>query len=152
MNHYSQLLRYIKELADADPFIKTITQGDEDEIDLNKSNIFPLLHVFVSGGGFSNGKVVTFNVSLSCLDIRDKNKEISTDKFWDQDNEVDNLNETLAVLNRIWLNMYRDFADNEIIASENPSLIPLREVHTNVLDGWQLDFEVQMPNTTISLC
>jgi len=76
MNQYSELLYYIKSLADADVFINTVTQGEQDEIDLNKANIFPLLHVFVSGGSFNNGQTVTFNVQLSCLDIRDKNKEI----------------------------------------------------------------------------
>lgn len=152
MNQYSTLLYYIKSLADADVFVNTVTQGEQDEIDLDKATIFPLLHVSITGASFTNGSTVKFNVQISCLDIRDVNKEVNTDKFWQHDNEVDNLNETLAVLNRVWLNMYRDFVENDITASENPSLIPLFEVRKNLLDGWQMDFDVEMPNNVISLC
>lgn len=152
MNHYSALLYYIKTLADADSFINTITQEERDKIDLDKANIFPLLHVDITGASFSNGQTVSFNIEISCLDIRDISKEINTDKYWLQDNKVDNLNETLAVLNRLWLNMYKDFAENNITSSENPTLEPLIEYGTNLLDGWILSFDIEMPNTTIALC
>jgi len=85
-------------------------------------------------------------------EFRDINKEIRTDKFWEQDNEVDNHNLTLAVLNRMWLKMYTDFEKNNITSSENPTLEIQSFVRTNLLDGWILTFEVEMPNTTISLC
>ena len=152
MNHYSQLLYYLKNLGEADPFVNTITQGDFDKLDLNKSNIFPLLHINITGAGFTNGSTVTFSIQIGCFDIRDINKEIVTDKFWLQDNEVDNLNETLAVLNRLWGKMYKDFEDNNITANENPSLEPVTEAYTNLLDGWIMTFDVEMPNTTINLC
>ncbi len=149
MNHYSELLYYIKSLVEQDSYINTITKG---EIDLNKENIFPLFNISILSGSFTNGQTINFNVELSCLDIRDINKEIVNDKFWEQDNEVDNHNETLACLNRVWLKMYRDFEQRNITASENPSL----EIGTlegkNLLDGWVLTFDVEMPNTTISLC
>lgn len=152
MNQYSQLLTYIKSLAQSDVFVNTVTQGDFDKIDLDKGNIFPLVHVNVISAGFTNGQTVKFNVQLGCMDIRDINKEVRTDKFWEQDNEVDNLNETLAVLNRMWLKMYTDFEENNITASENPTLEIVTEARSNILDGWILNFEVEMPNEIISLC
>ena len=97
MNHYTQLLYYIKQLAEADQFVNTVTKGSFEDLDLNKKNIFNLLHI-----------------QLGCFGIRDINKEIVNDKFWEQDNEVDNHNETLAVLNRLWLKMYTDFEKNNI--------------------------------------
>lgn len=152
LNQYTQLLYYIKGLGEADEFIDTVTQGNQDEIDLAKMNIFPLLHIDINGGSFTNGSTVIFNVQIAALDIRDINKEVVTDKFWKQDNEVDNLNEMLAVLNRIWSKMYRDFDNNNITASENPSLEIVLESGSNLLDGWVLTFDVEMPNDTISLC
>jgi len=150
MNQYTELLEYIKTLGEADTFVNTITKGDD--IDLNKGNIFPLLNIDINTASFTNGQTIIFNIELSCLDIRDINKEITTDKFWDQDNEVDNHNETLATLNRLWLNMYRDFTDNNITASENPALQKITFSDKNLLDGWSLTFDVEVPNTTISLC
>jgi hypothetical protein len=95
---------------------------------------------------------MTFNIDLRCLAQRDINKEVVNDKFWKNDNEVDNLNETLAVLNRMWTSMYRDFEDVNITASENPSLEPLIYDEKNILDGWALNFTIELPNTTLNLC
>lgn len=152
MNGYSELLRYIKSLAERDIFINTITQGDFADIDLEKKNIFPLLHVSVGNATFPSDSVIRFDCQIGAFDIRDINKEINTDKFFDNDNEVDNLNETLSVINRIWLLMLKDFEDNNITASENPTLQQFTESRKNILDGWIMTFQVEVPNTTISLC
>jgi hypothetical protein len=152
LNQYTQLLYYIKQLADADEYINTVTNSPDDSIDLDKGNVFPLLNVDIVSGSFTNGQTVKFNVEIVCLDIRDINKEIRTDKFWGQDNEVDNYNDTLAALNRLWTSMYRDFEDNNITANENPQLEIITYSNVNLLDGWKLTFEVEMPNTTLNLC
>jgi len=152
MNHYTELLYYIKQISDADDFVNTITQGEFERIDLDKTNIFTLVHVNITGGAFTNGQVVVLNVQIGCFDIRDKNKEINTDKFWLNDNEVDNLNETLVVWNRLWGRMYKDFGENNITATEKPSLEISTDYGKNLLDGWIMTFDVEMPNTTINLC
>lgn len=151
MNHYTQLLSYIKQLGEADPFVNTITQGEFDKIDLDKGQLHPLLHIQVNGSSFSTDQTITFNVQVGCFDIRDINKEIVADRFWKQDNEVDNMNETLATLNRLWSNMYRDFTDNNITASAG-SLEPSTYSKGKILDGWIMTFDVELPNTEISLC
>lgn len=152
LNQYSELLFFIQSLGKADPFINTITQGEIERIDLDKANIFPLLHIIITGASFTNGNTIVFNVQLAALQQRDHNNEERTDKFLQQDNEIDNLNEMLAVLNRIWTNMLRGFEDENIIASENPSLEIVTEYKSNLLDGWILSFDVTVPNTTLSLC
>lgn len=153
LNHYSELLIYIKSLADADPFINTVTQGSFDKLDLDKGNIFPILHIMITGGSFTNGQTIKLNVEILALQQRDINNEERTDKFWGQDNEVDNLNEMLAVLNRMWIAMFSDFVENDIIASEDPTLDIIEpETTTNLIEGWQMVFEVEMPNTSLSLC
>lgn len=153
MNQYTQLLTFIKSLGEADPFINTITRDGEVDLDLEKMNIFPLLDIYINSGSFSNGQTINFDVELVCVGVRDINKdEVITDKFWKQDNEVDNHNETLASLNRIWTSMYRNFEENDITASENPTIEKITYSGKNLLDGWKLTFEVEMPNITLSLC
>lgn len=151
MNHYTELLYYIKKLADADDLVNTVTKGDFDKLDLDKMNLMPLVHVSIGNAGFTNGSTVKFDLQVGAFNVRDVNKEVRTDKFWLQDNEVDNLNEMLAVLNRLWTNMYTDFAENDITASADPSLEQYHNGH-NSLDGWILTFSVEMPNTTLNLC
>lgn len=152
MNHYTQLLYYIKQLAEADVLVNTVTQGDFERLDLDKKNIFNLVHIFLSQAQFTNGNTVNFTVQVGAFGLRDINKEVVDDKFWLQDNEVDNLNTTLAILNRLWLKMYVDFEKNNITSSENPTLEPQVFTRGNLLDGWIMTFEVEMPNTTINLC
>jgi len=152
MNQYTQLLYYIKALAEADPLVNTVSKGDFEKLDLEKQNIFNLVHINITDAGFTNGSVVLFGVQIGAFGIRDINKEVITDKFWGQDNEVDNHNETLAILNRMWLKMYTDFEKANITASENPTLEPQEFTRANLLDGWIMTFQVEVPNTTISLC
>ena len=148
MNQLTELYRYIKQLAEADSQVNKVTKRQ----DLAKETIFPLVNVIIESGGFTNGSTVNFNVELSCFDIRNISKEIQTDDFWGNDNEVDNHNLAIAVLNRLWNKMYRDFEENNITASENPSFELGSFEAPKLLDGARLTFAVEVPNTIINLC
>ena len=150
LNQYSELLNYIKELGDGDAYINTITKGDN--IDINKMDVYPMLNVNINTATFPSEGTISFSVELACLAIRDINKEVVTDKFWQQDNEVDNLNETLASLNRIWRIMDRDFLERNITIEGAPSLEAIIFDNKNLLDGWSMTFDVELPNVTLSLC
>ena len=152
MNAYSEILNYIKQLGQSDKFVKTVTQGNPTKVDINKTDIFPLLHINVVSSSFPSDGVIRFNIDLDCLDIRMLNKEVNSDKFTYNDNEIDNFNETLAVLNRIWLWMLKDFEENDITASLTSDLEKIEESEQSLLDGWRMNFDVDVPNTVISLC
>ena len=152
MNTYSELLRYIKLLGEQDVFVNTITQGDFEKVDLKKKTIFPLLHVSIGNASFPSHSVIRYDIQVGCFDIRDISKEINTDNFNLNDNEQDNLNETLSTLNRIWLKMSKDFEENNITASDLPTLEVQTFTRKNLLDGWIMTFQVDVPNTTINLC
>ena len=153
LNHYSELLNYIKGLAEQDSFVKTVTQGDMSEVDLNKANIFNLVHIDILKGSFlSEHQMISFDVEILSAQVRDANKQDDGDKFWNQDNEVDNLNEAMAVLNRLWFKMIQDFQDNNIVVDGGASLEQVTEWNKNLLDGWLMTFTISLPNTTIALC
>jgi hypothetical protein len=152
MNHYTQVLSYLKELAESDSFVNTVTQGDMSDVDINKMNVFNLVHIDVLTAGFTNGQTVTFDIEILSGQIRDSNKQDEGTKFYGQDNEVDNLNETLAVLNRIWFKLLDDFTDQNIRVEETASLNQVTEWNKNLIDGWLMTFSIELPNTTISLC
>lgn len=152
MNQYTKILEYIKTLGDADSFVNTVTRNGSIDLDINKANVFPILDIYVDSGSFTNGQTILFNIQLVCVSKRNINKKINTDKFWENDNEVDNHNETLATLNRIWTTMYRDFSENNITSSENPTLEKIAYENKNILDGWRLTFDVEVPNVTLNLC
>ena len=115
-------------------------------------DVYPMLNININTATFPSEGTILFSVELACLAVRDINKEVVTDKFWEQDNEVDNHNETLATLNRIWRTMNRDFNDNNITASSNPSIEKITGEKTNYVDGWSMSFDVEMPNVEVDLC
>jgi hypothetical protein len=151
MNQYTELFYYLKELLEQDDFVNSIRQGSFDQLDIEKANVYPLAHIDVLSANLDNN-VITFNVVIACVAQRDKVNEIKEDKFWRQDNEVDNFNETLAILNRLWLKLYTDLEQRDITASLNVPLSKIDFEYTNTLDGWLLDFNIQVPNTTLNLC
>ena len=148
MNQLSELYKYFKQLADADDLVNKVMKS----ADLNKETIFPLVNIDIQGGGFTNGSTINFNVELSCFNIRDINKEIITDDFWGQDDEVDNHTLALAVLNRMWLTMWTDFEKTNLTTSENPPFELGSFEGSKLLDGARLTFTVETPNTIIDLC
>ena len=152
MNQYTQVLTYLKTLAEQDNFVNTVTQGDMSDVDINKMNVFNLVHIDILSAGFTNGQTITFDIEIMSGQLRDSNKLDEGDKFWNQDNEVDNLNETLAVLNRIWFKMLQDFTDALIRVDETANLNQVTEWNKNLIDGWLMTFTIEVPNTTISLC
>jgi len=147
---YSTLIRYIKDLADSEEYIKTSTMGED--IDLNKANIFPLFNVDITNAEFTSNATVSFDVEMTCLAIRDLNNEDNKDKFYLNDNEIDNYNGTISALNVMWVRMHRDFCDKNITASDNPTLEQVTFSDKNLLDGWQMSLTVEMPIAEVNLC
>ncbi|MCP4482951.1 MAG: hypothetical protein GY823_00045 [Flavobacteriaceae bacterium] len=257
MTAYSELLRYIKSLAESEEFVNTVTMGED--LDLNKGNIFPLFNVDITGASFTSNSTVSFDVEMAALDVRSINneseyveaqgdrgsivdvniiqegrvaaqfpdmiikmeqestsgfgsgasvmiriedevgvefegvrtqdggegsnfavgdkinvrsnisiedtiievteiqgavsqKEVNADKYYGNDNEIDNHNATISVLNNIWVKMHRDFARNNITSSDNPSLEQITFSDKNLLDGWSINFSVEMPTNGVDLC
>jgi len=152
MNQLTQLYQYAKQLADADVLVNCTRKVDFNKIDLDKEVVFPMFNIFITSGGFSNGSTILFNVQMGVFTPRDINKEINTDPFWNNDNEVDNHNTCIAVLNKIWNQMYVDFGENNITSSENPTFELGYFEKGKLLDGAILTFDVEVPNTDINLC
>ena len=151
MNAYSELLRYLKLLADRDDAIKTVTNGAD--IDLDKGNIFPLMNIDINDATFTGTSTVSFEVEIACLDLRHVDtKEDGRDKFYLNDNEIDNYNGTMAALQRLWTQSKRDYDNNLITASDSPRLQQITKEGVNLLDGWVMTFSVELPMTEINLC
>ena len=152
MNAYSELLNYVKSLAEQDHYINTVTLKGAENFDWEKSNIYPIFNIMVLDGAFLTDSVVRFNVVMTCADIRDISNEDNTDKFYENDNEVDNHNNTLASLQGIWVKMNRDFAENNITASNDPGFRKIEFAGVNPNDGWEISFQVEMPMDGVGLC
>ena len=99
--NYFDIIDKLKTHFDNDELIKTVTQGDLFDIDLNKQNIYPLVHLIVNQATFEEN-VIRYNISILAMDITDISKDETTNKFDGNDNELYVLNTMMAVLNRVY--------------------------------------------------
>lgn len=149
MREYYKLLDTLRTRLEADQLVTTITQGDPSEIDIDQQNLFPLVHIAV-GTATMDEKVITFNVTIFAMDIRDENPTLRTDKFVGNDNEIDNMNTTLAILNRLFKALVKLGDDFTIVGL--PTAEPFFEARQNLVDGWAMTFDVEVPNNEIAVC
>jgi len=129
--------------------VTTIMSAEEDEIDFNKKDIFPLANIRFNGANFDNQQM-TFEVTY--LDIRDIVKTVITDKFNGNDNRWDNLNQAHAVLNSLVtkLKLRRNEYDIELESTSEPLLII--GGFSNMLDGMSLIITLTYPNNKNNEC
>ena len=129
--------------------VNTIMSAEEDEIDFNKKDIFPLVNIRLNGTNFDSHQM-TFEVTY--LDIRDVVKTTITDKYKGNDNRWDNLNQAHSVLNSLVtkLKLRRNEYDIELVNASDPQLIV--GGLNNILDGLSLVITLNYPNNQTNEC
>lgn len=146
MKSFYDLTDKIKDTLKAEPFVNTVTYGSLDDIDLNKQTIFPLSHIIVNNA-VVNTNIVTYNVSVLCMDIVDESKLETTDEFVGNNNEQDVLNTQLAIQNRLLSLLQRgDLYTDKFQVEGDVTCEPFVDRFENKLAGWVSTFDVLVPN------
>ena len=145
---YYNLLDTLKTQLLEDPQCNSVTEGSIWEIDLSKQTIAPYAHIQVNNASITE-RTNIFNITVFCMDIVDKSKEATTDKFKGNDNEQDVLNTQFAVATRILELMRRGDLRNDnfaLLEGSTPSLESFTERFENFWAGWAATFDVEVPN------
>ena len=145
---YYNLLDTIKTQLLEDPQCNFVSEGSIWEIDLSKQTIMPYSHIQVNNASITDNTNI-FNVTVFCMDIVDKSKEATTDKFKGNDNEQDVLNTQFAVATRLLELMRRGDLRNDnfsLLEGSSPTLEAFTERFENFYAGWAATFDVEVPN------
>lgn len=151
MREFYTVIDFLKGLLQEDINVHTILHGLKSTMDINKKNIFPIAHIQVTNSIIQSG-YVGFTFEVVCVDIRNISKQMVTDKWLGNDNELDNLNTTHAVLNRLLTKLRNTRNDFKIELNNEPNLQPIIFEETNLLDGWRTEIELIIPNNEINVC
>jgi hypothetical protein len=144
--NYFDIIDKLKTHFEDDALIKTVTQGNLFDIDLNKQTIFPLVHLIVNQATFEEN-VIRYNISILAMDITDVSKEETVDKFDGNDNELYILNTMLAVQNRCYDLLRRgDLYTDAFQVDGTPTCEPFTERFENKLAGFTMTLDVLIPN------
>tara|TARA_R110000851_G_scaffold50558_1_gene120740 strand:- start:655 stop:1131 length:477 start_codon:yes stop_codon:yes gene_type:complete len=153
MNHYTQILKYIKELAESDPLVNKVTQGEASKAMFDKITLFPLVHISV--GGFSFGedaRTVIWDVIIGAMKQRQNTNEQTTDNYYLNTNEVDNFNETSAIINRLVSRINADLSKSKINVSVIGNAEKQDEEYGADKDGYVINLSLEIPNNEVNLC
>ena len=126
-----------------DERIKTIFSANEDELDFNKRDLYPMANIRVNSNDF-NTNDVTFEVTI--LDQRDTNKRAITNKFNGNDNRWDNWSLTYDVLRSLINKIERLQNDFDISYVNTSSPLQIDNAFANGLDGYSVLITLNFPN------
>lgn len=131
-NAVLQGLELIAGYLNDDTRIKTIFSINEDELDFNKRDLYPMANIRFNASDF-DAHTVTYEVIV--IDQRDTNKKQITDKFKGNDNRWDNWALSHDILNILKnkLLMLRNDLDITLVSATSPQLID--NAFANGLDG-----------------
>ena len=155
MNTYYKLITTIKDTFEDDSRVSTVTTSGDDDIDINKKNLYPLVHVNVLDSPFitlDTTAVVRYSVEVTVVDIRDINKEIINDKFWLNDNRHDNWNETRSILKEAQNKLVKNINGSDVTITSATAANILSFAKENTLDGWQETWTVDVPDIYTKSC
>ena len=143
---YFDLIDKLKTHFDNDALVNTVTQGNLFDIDLNKQDIFPLVHLIVNTASLESN-VVRYNISILAMDIVDITKDETVSKFDGNDNELYVLNTQLQVLTRCYELLLRgDLWSDKFQIDGNPTCEPFVDRFENKLGGWTMTCDILIPN------
>lgn len=151
MREFYITIDFLKTLLQNDTNVHTVLHGLKSTMDISKKNIFPIAHIQVTNSTIVPG-YVGFTFEVVCVDVRNVSKNLVTDKWLGNDNELDNLNTTHAVLNRLLTKLRNTRNDFKIELNNEPTCQPIIFEDTNLLDGWRTEIELIIPNNEINVC
>ena len=137
-----RIIKEIKDVLLAEPFVNTVTEGDIFEVDLNKQTIFPLSHIILNSATHQ-GNVLSFNITILLMDVINQK---------DDSNKVDIWNTQLLLATRVLNRLNRaDIASDFWELTGQPTYEPFTERFENDLAGWAVTFDVLVRND-ITIC
>lgn len=146
MTGFYNFLKAIQTKLKESDFCNTVTYGDIARVDLQKRTIFPLSHFMVNNVSYTPD-VLTYNVSVICMDLVDETKEPVLDLFIGNNNEHDVFNTQQDLIVSLLDDLNNgDLNNNLYQLSGTPNIEPFVDRFENLLAGWVVTFDVDIFN------
>ena len=124
-------------------FIKTFSYGSPSDVDLDKFEQYPLLHLVYTGGDYNSPKAKTYNLEVYILSLPPSEAD-----------KVEYQKESISDAERVAEDILADIQNGGNIFSFgyqyellNASVTPLEETQSNALAGCLLDIAISVPYT-----
>lgn len=150
-NKVSQLLNHVVSIYDAMPLVNTIVFKDDDVLDVEKENIYPMVSIQLlpSPPPFDDHR--EFSLGFEILNQRDDRKVSTPSKLMSDTNYIDNVGICDAIGNNFLMEVlktHNDF-DINIVEGSVTDFEPVRKDERNCLDGIKFDVTFSMHQNAI---
>jgi len=147
-NQVSKLLNHIVSVFDANPLVHTIIFKDDDVVDVEKENVYPLVSMRILNS-IKSSDLVTINIEFEILNQRDKLPIATPNKLMLDTNYIDNLNICDSIGNEFILEITKSHNDLDINTEEYSIFEYVRKDERNCLDGVKFDVTFSMHQNAI---
>lgn len=148
MNEVYDILEKIRDFMRIGEGTSSVTFGNLSDIDLNKLNIYPLLHMKLEEATV-NETTIDFTLRIWAADVIDRSNEPldTDDRFNGNDNLIDILNTQFQVINRLFQNLMRaDLRSDGYHTQSGLSAEPFIDSFEMELAGWTSEIVITVPN------
>ena len=150
-NKQSQLLTHIVSIFDAMPLVNTIVFKDDDVVDIEKENVYPLVSIqlLTSPAPFDDHR--EFRLGFEILNQRDDRKVATPSKLMSDTNYIDNVGICDSIANNFVMEILKTHNDLDInIIDDGVSEFePIRKDERNCLDGIKFEATFSMHQNSI---
>lgn len=154
MNGYFGITDAIRKAFNGTGRVQTITHGDLSQVDLNRQNIYPLVHVTSTGVSFQpNTTSYSFNISV--MDILDFTRTATKDEvepFYGNDNLQDILHDLGLTIEQAIDELRRGDLYEQLYRLEGDSVNGTAFVSEgeNQVAGWSVTISVVTINSAVN--
>jgi hypothetical protein len=140
---FNNIVSKFEEFCDNHFFIKTFSYGSPSDVDLEKFEQYPLLHLVYTGGDYNSPKAKTYNLEVYILSLPPS----KADKVEYQKENISNAEQVAEDILADIQNGGNIFQFGFHYDLVNASVTPLEEERSNALAGCLLDIAISVPYT-----
>lgn len=140
---FNNIVSKFQEFCDDHFFIKTFSYGSPSDVDLDKFEEYPLLHLVYTGGDYNSPKAKTYNLEVYILSLPPS----KADKVEFQKENISNAEQVAEDILADIQNGGNIFQFGFHYDLVNASVTPLEETQSNALAGCLLDIAISVPYT-----
>lgn len=134
-NKQSILLNFVVSVFDAMPLVNTIVFKDDDVLDVEKENVYPLVSIqlLASPAPFDDRR--EYRLGFEVLNQRDDRKTAIPSKLMLDTNYIDNIGICDSIGNNFVMEIMKTHNDFDINIQDVSEFTPVRKDERNCLDG-----------------
>ena len=140
---FNNIVSKFEQFCDTHLFIKTFSYGSPSDVDLEKFEDYPLLHLVYTGGDYNSPKAKTYNLEVYILSLP-PSKADKVDFQRESISDAEQVAEDILADIQNGGNIFQFGFHYDLI---NASVTPLEEEQSNALAGCLLDIAISVPYT-----